>query len=472
MLEEIHWISISRNALPGVIAEGAIPENGRKVTLPFNETDDVFVGCTLLDGHLVPVVAVLNAPASREVLAWLATYSTASFPLSQSLRSISTNDFDEAMRSRARVGAASNLGYWPSVILGELLGQGEYSPDLEGVALSRANACFTFARARSHIVYDGAPAWSNMCLDRLRALESDGLFVKRSVSVEDLRPIWDWATRESTSESLLIEIARTISAVIDGELSNSIVLDTPLLTSSGLNARSLGAGSMEARVREFQAFLASMRGAVDDTNARSATMLVAAAAVLVGNGTSHISLLEEFGKKFPPVFAWFGFLAALAGPKSWDPAWNRASNSVARLLRGRFDLTDPPAFDLSWSEYDFVRGVPKPRDFLSHIPKLYPRLLSIEVVPGAACQFRIGGEVTNSSLSNAARNEAGREPVSHHPSMLQNLTRSLLEVEHQLAHSRSMVLKAIDQIAAPSQSNLFDSPKKGTRKGKSSKLDD
>lgn len=232
-----------------------------------------------------------------------------------------------------------------------------------------------------------------------------------------------------------------------------------------------GAFDLPDDVREFQAFLASMRGAVDDTNARSAIMLVAAAAVLVGNGTSHISLLEEFGKKFPAVFAWFGFLADLAGPKSWDPAWNRASNSVARLLRGRFDLTDPPAFDLSWSEYDFVRAVPKPRDFLSHIPRLYPRLLSIEVVPGAACQFRIGGEVANASLSNTAKSEAGREPVPHNPSMLRNLTTSL-EVEHQLAHSRSMVLKAIDQIAGPSQTNLFDSPKKGTKRGKSNKLDD
>ena len=95
MIEEIHWISIGRNALPGVIAEGAIPENGRKVTLPFNETDDVFIGCTLLNGQLVPVVAVLNAQTSREVLAWLAAYSTASFPLSQSLRSISSNEKPE-----------------------------------------------------------------------------------------------------------------------------------------------------------------------------------------------------------------------------------------------------------------------------------------------------------------------------------------------------------------------------------------
>ena len=472
MINEIRWIAADRKALPGLVAEGVIPDEVDEIQHPLTLAAEVFVGCVQSDGRPIPVLAVLNSAASREILAWLATYSAASFPLSQSFRSISSNDLEEGDTTRLGNGANPNLGYWPSIVLGELLGQGEYSADLEGVALSRANACYTFARAKAHSIYHGSSRWSLACIERLRTLETDGLFVKRSISVDDLRPIWDWATIESTTDSALKEVIHAISSIIDGESSSPIRIDTPALRLTGLNPTVLGVGPMEGRVREFESFLGSMRGAVDDTNARTAAMLVAAAATLVGNGTSHISLLEEFGKRLPAVFAWFGFFAAVVGPKCWDPAWNRATNSVARLLKSRFDLTDPPTFDLSWVEYDFVRAVAKPRDFISHIPKMYPRLLSIEVIPGAACQFRIGGEPQSAAVQNTARREFIRENnVSLSQGALHQVTLSLLEVEHMLANARAIVQKSIVQIGTPSQGGLFDTPKKSTKKSKQIKSD-
>jgi hypothetical protein len=471
MINEIRWIAVDRKALPGLVAEGVIPDKVEEVQHPLTLAAEVFVGCVHSEGRSIPALAVLNSNTSREVLAWLATYSAASFPISQSFRTISSNDLGEEDTTSAGAVAYSSLGYWPSIVLGELLGQGEYTTDLEGVALSRANACYTFARAKAHSIYHGSSKWSVACVERLRALEADGLFVRRSISVDDLRPIWDWATIESTTDSALKDVVEAISYVIDGESSSSPKIGTPSLRLTGLNPTLLGVGPMEGRVREFESFLASMRGAVDDTNARTAAMLVAAAATLVGNGTSHISLLEEFGKRLPTVFAWFGLFAAVIGPKCWDPAWNRATNSVARLLRSRFDLTDPPTFDLSWVEYDFVRAVAKPRDFVSHIPKLYPRLLSIEVIPGVACQFRIGGDVQSTAPQNTPRKESGREHVVPHQGALHQATLNLLEVEHMLANARAMVQKSINQIGTPSQPGLFDPPKRATRKSKQSKLD-
>jgi hypothetical protein len=470
MNEELSWVAIGRDALPGVIAEGVLPNDAKPVQSPWNQTEDVFVGLSSAERSSSPVVIGLNATSARDTLAWLAAYSGTSFPLSQSLRSFSTEDLRQIDAPRRDGERARSMEYWPSIILGELLGQGEYSPSIDAVAISRANACYSLACARTYAAYGRDSIWWADCATRLDTLESSVLFVKRAIGIRDLLPIWSHAVVESSADSMYKQLVGMVKGLIEGGESWS---EGPAVAMGPtvVDARMLGTGHMESRVRSFQAFLQSLRGVVDDSNSSASAMMVAAAAVMVGNGTSHIALLEEFGKRIPTVFAWFGLFAAVLGPKGWDPSWNRAVNSVARLMRARGSVVDPPAFDLSWVEYDFVRAVPKPREFLKHIPKLYPRLLSVEVVPGASCQFRIYDETSEVSAAPQRARESGREPGPP-AAALQGVARSLLELEHLLTTSRGLVQRTLLSIGEQGQPQLFGPERKTPRRGKAGKAEE
>jgi hypothetical protein len=468
MSEEMRWVTIGRDGLPGVIAEGVVPKDARSVDSPLNRAEDVFVGFAAPLTSSAPVVVALNATTTRDTLAWLAAYSGTSFPISQALRSFSTEDWGNISSQMPDRRWDRDL-QWPSIILGELLGQGEYSPSIDAVAISRANACYSFACARVQTVYGRESAWWSLCPIRLEMLESGVLFVKRAISVRDLLPIWSEVDIQDANGSMFRQVLETVMGLVEeGEARHASHLPVGAVT---LDAQALGTGQMESRVRAFHALLHSLRGAVNDSNSGATAMLVAGAAIMVGNGTSHIALLEEFGKRIPAVFAWFGLFAAEVGPKGWDPSWNRAANSVARLMRARVSVIDAPAFDLSWVEYDFVRGVAKPREFLRHIPKLYPRLLSVEVVPGASCQFRINDEPADASTLSPRVRENARESTASLASA-HAVTRSLLELEHLLTSSRALVQRTLSSIGEAAQPELFGPEKKTPRRGKAAKSDE
>jgi hypothetical protein len=456
MIEKIRWVAANRNSLVALIAEGQVPNDARSVHSPLSHPDEVFIGSFSLSDISSPAIVVLNTSSSREVLAWLAAYSPACFPLSQTVRSLTLDDL-QACEVSGNADLFSRLAHvWPCIILGELLGQGEFYPALEGVAHSRANACFSFTYARAHGLYGRDSVLTNICYRRLHRLESDALFVKRSIKIEELKPIWDNVSfnrvqifRSDDSNVALINL-------MEEELSSSLRSSNIAPRGGSWNSTALGSGAMESRVRAFEAFLQSMRGSIDDKNLSDGAMLVAAAAILVGNGTSHISLLEDFGKRIPAVFAWFGYFAAKLGPTCWDPAWSRAVNSIGRLTRSRFELADSPSYDLSWLEYDFVKGVPRPMDLIKHVPKLYPRLLSIEVVPGASCQFRIVEEPARSSTGSAPAPQQTESRVDASSPVMREVTHSLYDIERQLGSLRSQIQKAIVSIGEPEQPNLFD----------------
>src|SRR5260221_8108970 len=138
MMEKIRWVATSRNSLIALIAEGQVPDDARSVHSPLSHSDEVFIGSLSFTDVSSPAIVVLNTSSSREVLAWLATYSPACFPLSQAVRSLTVDDL-QACEASGNVDLSPRNGHvWPCVILGELMGQGEFHPALEGVAHSRA----------------------------------------------------------------------------------------------------------------------------------------------------------------------------------------------------------------------------------------------------------------------------------------------------------------------------------------------
>ena len=444
MSEILRWAELNRQALPGLVAEGDIPPVVGYLPGPAAGAQDLFVGLSTADATLRPQILVLNDSVSQEVLAWLATYSPASFPITQSLRTLSTGDFASISFPVAEVRGDSEAGYWSCIVLGELLGQGEQSSTIDSIALSRASACFSFTQARADGVHGAMSTLATSCTGRLRALESDRLFVKRSITVEDLTPIWNLTSNRSPDDSIQGALSGLVENVVSGDMSRAQSMSyRQLYDAFRFDAKALGTGTVESRVRAYQ----NLTQSLEHGSPAEMAMFLAAAAICVGNGTSHISLLEELGRKFPAAYAWFGLFSALAGPKAWDPSWNRAINSIGRTLRQRFELTDPPGFDLSWVEYEFVRGVAKPSEFVRHVPKLFPKSLAVEVVPGATCQLRLSDDSIHSRTPPARQEETqSREPTIQRETkgaLSPQVAADLYEAERLLSRGQALIRQAI-----------------------------
>jgi len=472
-MTELRWVELTKQSLPGLVAEGELPAQLINISGPADGEWEICAAMAESSSSLKPVVVVLNARSARESLAWLATYSPASFPISQSARIMTSEDFASSPHSLNGRKLPDDLSYWPSIVFGELLGQGEQLSSLDAVSLSRVNACFSFAQARAAALHGWTSSFSQACSNRLKIIENDGLFVKRSISIEELSPVWDWTRPQPPENAVQRDLSRIVEGAVSGQLSKNPAPADSLLGSVGFDAIGLSSGPAEARVRAYQTLAHSLENVrIPDTN-RASAMLLAAAAVCVGNGTSHISLLDDFSKKVPAAYAWFGLFAAIAGQQGWDPLWTRAVNSVSRSLRSGFELADPPTFDLSWVEYDFVREVAKPSEFLKHVPKLFPKSLSIEVAPGAQCQLRLRDD-----LSPSRPTPRGNETIDPTPQRQANVARplpsewtsKLNEAERAISHAQSLIRQLLisSEAIAPDQGSLFDTstPKPKRRSSK------
>ncbi|MCS3416874.1 hypothetical protein M2399_002214 [Pseudomonas sp. BIGb0450] len=332
-----------------------------------------------------PALLVISDSKGAEVLAWVSTYSPESFPLSQFSRLVKYSDYQ--LLKNKNVEAKTfwpRKDRWASVVLGEILAQGDSDISIGGLPLSRAQAVFTTPIAKSAILH-GNDDVVELCIDRLRLLEKDRDFVERSVSIDELLPIW-----------------KKIGIVWDETYPIKKLMDLlPLpdsktdLFSSGMDLRQypdLLSDSAEKRVLAFRKFIreVSADSAVDRFNPLVPASL-AISAFFVGRSTSHVFLLKEISKDFPTVFVWFGLVAALMGPTFWDVNWSRAVKGIEKGFHSRFDWVDPSQADLSWVEYSWLNKVSKSSDPFADIPKLLPKVLSLEIIPGAVCQFRLKG---------------------------------------------------------------------------------
>lgn len=399
MKNDLVWYAFEREAIPSAL-QGIVDtrRHGPSVTFgaPRPRPGDIVVG--YLDHpdfqrQISPQLLVVNEESSIDVFSWLATYSPDIFPLSQFARVISDEDWNNfAPKEYSEFKEYNYQDRWASLVLGELLAQGDSETELPSLPYSRASACFSTAISRAALIYPKNSIALTSCISRLRKIEADSRFVKRPMSVGELARGWgmlqhhEFRRRDfyDSSEPTAIEAVNTLLAnhgIIGGGQSPDLE-----------NYPGLRSNSMEERVLAFRQIMsdAATESSVTDTRKNA---IVAAAAFLVGRGTSHLFLLRRFGKVFPSAVYWFGALAALAGPQCWDAKWNRAVKGIEKYLNLQFNWEDPTLTDICWHEYLWLNVAYASPTAFDSIAKNSPNVVSIELVPGASCQMRLATTV-------------------------------------------------------------------------------
>ena len=449
---ELDWYSIDKSFLPealfGIARLGSLPSAESPFTTHDHGVSIGFNTRNMNNPYNPPALIIVDSEKSADNFSWLTAYAPEAFPLSQFSRVVTYSDW-EYFSSITNQHKASTLrtDRWGCIILGEVIAQSDTDTDITAIPLSRSSACFSMPIARSQTIFSDEKA-TRMCVERLRAIETDTRFVRRSASVEDLIPIWAICTSQINETEDARNIIELVIASIDEHegLGGKLTLK---------NHSGLFSDSVEERVSAFNHLTDKLKTS-SPLPQRDMNILAAAGAFLVGRGTSHTFLLHRLGKNFSASFVWFGLFAALSGPRSWDPKWSRATKSIEKLLRANFYWDDIPSTDLSWPEYRWLSKTYKGSSSYLELPKNFPRTLSIEVIPGASCQLR---------LSSQGASQVEIETTRVKETELENDFRSLVNQLMTLAqHGKAILDLQANHI--PKQRSLF--PNSDTNK-KSSK---
>lgn len=335
-------------------------------------------------GYASPALVILPAGKTSELFSWLKTYAAETYPLSQFGRVVSIDDF----RSVESLKDSSNVFWkrpdrWSSVVLGEILAQSDSDPIVSALPLSRANATFSFAVAKSAIAHR-SDLVSEECIRRLRVLSEDKRFLDRSLSLTDIIPIWKKVGSTWDEYAGLPQLLKLIQVSQSKDL-----FEPPYAAVRNKAFEELLSDSVEQRVLAFRSFV-NAQASVErhQTESFADAFEIALAAFLVGRGTSHVFLLKDMARKYPSVYVWFGLFAGLAGPVYWDVAWARAAKGIEKTLNAHFSWAESPLCDISWPEYSWVASTDNEK-LITEIPKQLPKVLTIEIFPGATCQLRL-----------------------------------------------------------------------------------
>lgn len=335
-------------------------------------------------GYASPALVILPTGKTAELFSWLNTYATETYPLSQFGRVVSIDD----LRSVESLKNTGNVFWkrpdrWPSVILGEILAQSDSDPAVSSLPLSRANATFSFAVAKSAIAHR-SDSVSEECLRRLRILSEDKRFLERSVTLTDIIPIWRRVGFRWNDAEGLPQLLKLVQESRPGDL-----FEPSHVAARDRVFDELLSDSVEHRVLAFRDFV-SVQASVEcyQTDSFTVAFEIALAAFLVGRGTSHFFLLKDLARKHPSVYVWFGLFAGLAGPVYWDVAWARAAKGIEKTLNTHFSWAEPPICDISWLEYSWIVSTDNEK-LITEIPKQLPKVLTIEIFPGTTCQLRL-----------------------------------------------------------------------------------
>jgi hypothetical protein len=397
--ESIRWRLLERDILPEALYGESSVEDTTTATLVSSdlETGRIalgFLGNQRQSVYNPPSIAVVADRAAAEMFSWLKTYAEETSPLSQFGRVVTTKDwelFSALLKERQVITCRED--YWASVILGEALAQGEGEGEPSTMPLSRALGCFSTAVARTSSIY-GHEIATRECTERLQKLAADPRFVRRSVAIEDLMPVWIMTSSQLPETATAMEVVDlVVNTAWKNHFNDLLGVVSPSLLQEH---RGLFSDSIEERVIAFNLLSnVLVRYAATSPRGNFCGVLLAAGAFLVGRSTSHEFLLRKFGRQIPTAFVWFGLLASLAGPRAWDAHWSRATKGIERQVRAKFDWTESAGADLYWAEFTWLANNFEGNAVFATLPKLLPKVLSIEVVPGATCQLRltVGGAI-------------------------------------------------------------------------------
>ncbi|MDY2563963.1 hypothetical protein SON66_11855 [Pseudomonas syringae] len=408
-MAKLVWYSYSKDLLPDSLL-AASPFNslgGNLVKGPTSGTHEVTIGY-FEEGRAkdlaLPSIIVLPDKASAEIFAWLKAYAPDTSPLSQFSRIIANKEFKSYhVAFPPKIGALNLVQRWPSLILGEIFAQGEVDTNIDSLPLSRCLASYSNTMARASIIHNDKMLYET-CVERLKVAEADRRFVSRILKIDDLKPIWDSIDIHWDSEGPITKVIEIFGGSLEVEKD---LFDRSDKRSSLHNYPELLSDSVEARVVAFRALLRDKMASLDVPELRahlSATF--ATAAFLVGRSTSHIFLLKGIDRVIPSVYVWFGLIAGMVGPRYWDVEWTRAAKGVEKNLRAKLDWSEPNQSDLSWSEYEWLTETYRNASPFIELPKQLPKVLSVEVLPGAACQFRLVLEASSIGKNVQAETDA------------------------------------------------------------------
>ncbi|AZD09061.1 hypothetical protein C4K26_3661 [Pseudomonas chlororaphis] len=391
-MDGIRWYLYPKDSLPEALLNTGTPEqlNGKEITDPKSAIDELTFGYptqnNLLD-YNPPSILILPEYRPAEILAWLKIYAPETSPISQFARIISRKDFlaskeHTPIKNRSK----ENLDRWASIVLGEILAQGEPVSSISLLPLSRAQASFSNAVAKASTFY-GNEYWTNSCVSRLEYAEADRRFISRTLTIRELKPIWDRINTNWNTDQHITTIIKALDT--SASANNDLFLSSEPL-SYLQNYSDLLSDSVEARVIAFRKIASNLINRPDtNTTDPNLASSLAMAVFLVGRSTSHAFLLSSIGKEIPSVYAWFGLIAGIAGPKYWDIEWTRAAKGIEKGLRGNLNWIEPSHADLSWSEYEWLTTTYRGNNPFLDLPKQLPKVLALEVIPGAVCQLRL-----------------------------------------------------------------------------------
>ncbi|WP_207816647.1 hypothetical protein [Pseudomonas sp. 50_B] len=328
-----------------------------------------------------PYLVILPPEKSFELFAWLKTYAPETFPLSQFGRVVSRADYNSIKNSVGRGKLYwQRPDRWPSVVLGEMLAQSDGDSSVTSIPLSRATATYSFSVARASIAHKDDSV-TQECINRLDFLSSDRRFVDRLIHIKSLQPLWERVGMAWDDHAGAEQLLQKIHPENKDLFSNRVSITDYM---------GLLSDSAENRVMAFRNFAKnwSVRLGGSRGHDSQAELEIALAAFLVGRGTSHAFLLKDIVRKHPSIYVWFGLIAALCGPASWDHAWARAVKGIEKSLKSSFSWEEISPCDISWAEYRWLDSLDNEKAF-QELPKLLPKVLSMEIVPGAVCQFRL-----------------------------------------------------------------------------------
>ncbi len=394
MSADIRWQTVGKeDLLDALLGELNSPE-WRSTTFPNFEVTSGRLALGYPDdssnrGQTPPLLVVVGDEAVADTMSWLRVYATEASPVSQFARVVLASDWQVfSDEPRRRISEDLRPDRWACVTVGEALAQVEGDTDLQSMALSRASSCFSLPVGRTTLLF-GQGSAARICVDRLRAVGADRRFGRRAVTVDELLPIWAIAGAEfggyvspEDAAALVVEAAATHfrDSLPSSSRQPSLQLDSyPGLSSDSIEERVIEFNRLS---REITLLSQSNIGAV-------AGPILAAAAFLVGRSTSHAFLLRRLSRVSPAASAWFGVMAALTGPRAWDAAWLRAVKGAERLLKPQFHWLDVSTADICWPEFAWLAGTFDDASHLSALPKMLPRTLGVEIVPGVTIQLRL-----------------------------------------------------------------------------------
>ncbi|MGN8082463.1 hypothetical protein [Variovorax sp. 22077] len=421
MTEVIRWFAVSREDLLDVLLGEASPNGLSFSTPPLRDLQAGRLALGYLDDGAVspmsgPSLVIVEDESSIETMSWLRAFADEAFPISQFARVVKLSDwvtFSSKRNSSTQVGDFYPER-WASVSVGEVLAQAESDVDLRNMPLSRLASSLTLPVGRASHLFGRGDA-TQQCMDRLRTVSSDLRFARRPVTVSQLTPIWALCNAKieahfEAHESVLA-VADAASRFFRDQVDVSVEAGLFLEGYTGLRS-----DFAEERVMAFNKLADDVLRFPAPQLASSGAFVLAAAAFMVGRSTSHAFLLNRFRRAAPAAFAWFGLVAAFAGSRYWDGAWLRAVKGAERLLKPRFEWTDTPSADIGWAEFAWLAGSLDDLDLLIELPKMLPRTLGVEVVPGVVLQVRLvqgsGGDDARVIPETSARERALTDAIN------------------------------------------------------------